>query len=326
MSRTQTYPSFHQRLLCDFGSERERLVDEGHEAPSDAYDLANNMIDDGQHYEYVYDPFGRLRKVFVRDTDPLLTVLVAEYRYNGLNQRITAHFDTNTDTVVDGDDMVSHFAYDARWRIVARYEDANSDPTEQFDFHNAGLASTGTGSYIDAVMLRDRDTTANGTLDERVYYLHNWRSDIVALISHAGSQIEQVRYEPYGTPFGIPAGDITYDGEVTQADANLAGTWPTTHCGWCHEPAWTVVRLGTKAHRPLKAVVGGTGGMHQGLRSVPPARPLIAVGAMSLPGRWFGWKRTKAHRPLRAVVGGTGGIHQGLRLGPSAPDRGHAEP
>ncbi|MBX3321363.1 MAG: hypothetical protein KF757_00080 [Phycisphaeraceae bacterium] len=74
-------------------------------------------------------------------------------------------------------------------------------------------------------MLRDRDTTANGTLDERVYYLHNWRSDIVALISHAGSQIEQVRYEPYGTPFGIPAGDIDADGKVTQDDVDQAAAW-----------------------------------------------------------------------------------------------------
>jgi hypothetical protein len=151
-----------------------------------------------------------------------------KFRYNGLNQRITAHFDTDLDTDVDSSDVVSHFAYDSRWRIVARYEDANSDPTEQFVFHNAGLALSGSSSYIDAVILRDRDphseVGANGTLDERVYHLHNWRSDIVALISHAGSQIEQVRYEPYGTPFGIPAGDITCEGEVTQADANLAGT------------------------------------------------------------------------------------------------------
>ncbi|MBX3321362.1 MAG: hypothetical protein KF757_00075 [Phycisphaeraceae bacterium] len=186
-------------------------------------------------------------------------------------QRITAHFDTNGVDGVTGADVVSHFAYDARWRIVARYEDANSDPTEQFVFHNAGLASTGSGSYIDAVMLRDRDTTANGTLDERIYYLHNWRSDIVALISHAGSQIEQVRYEPYGTPFGIPAGDVTCEGEVTQADANLAGTWPTTHCGWCHEPAWTVVRLEKSQGTPTTQSRGRWHGRHAST---------VAVGAI----------------------------------------------
>ncbi|MBX3322247.1 MAG: hypothetical protein KF757_04580 [Phycisphaeraceae bacterium] len=185
-----------------------------------AHDPVGNLTNDGQHYKYVYDPFGRLRMVLDQSDD-----LVAEYRYNGLNQRITAHFDTNGVDGVTGADVVSHFAYDSRWRIVARYEDTNSDPTEQFVFHNAGLASTGSGSYIDAVMLRDRDTTANGTLDERVYYLHNWRSDIVALISHAGSQIEQVRYEPYGTPFGIPAGDIDADGKVTQDDIDQATAW-----------------------------------------------------------------------------------------------------
>ena len=75
-------------------------------------------------------------------------------------------------------------------------------------------------------MLRDRDTTANGTLDERVYYLHNWRSDIVALISHAGSQIEQVRYEPYGTPFCLPAGDIDSNGDFDASDvAVMTGSY-----------------------------------------------------------------------------------------------------
>ena len=132
--------------------------------------MHDNLTDDDLNYEYEYDPFGRLRKV--KKTGGT-NDLVAEYRYNGLNQRITTHSDTEIDGDVDVNDTVSHFAYDARWRMAARYEDPNTSPTEQWVFHHAGLAESGSSSYIDSVILRDRDTTANGTLDERVYYLQN---------------------------------------------------------------------------------------------------------------------------------------------------------
>ena len=39
-----------------------------------------NLTDDAEHYEYVWDVFGRLRKV--KDTSD--QCLVAEYRYNGV--------------------------------------------------------------------------------------------------------------------------------------------------------------------------------------------------------------------------------------------------
>ncbi len=92
--------------------------------------------------------------------------------------------------------------------------------------HHAGLAVSGSGSYIDSVILRDRDTTGDGTLDERLYYLQNWRSDVVALITDTGDQREQVRYEPYGTPFGLPAGDIDSDGDFDATDyAGITGAY-----------------------------------------------------------------------------------------------------
>ncbi len=64
--------------------------------------------------------------------------LVAEYRCNGLNQRITTHFDTDVSGTVDSNDTISHFACGTRWRMAARYEDMNTDPAEQWVFHHAG--------------------------------------------------------------------------------------------------------------------------------------------------------------------------------------------
>jgi hypothetical protein len=49
------------------------------------------------------------------------------------------------------------------------------------------------GSCIDHTLLRDKDTDNNGVPDERIYYVHNWRNDVVALLTDAGEQVESVR-------------------------------------------------------------------------------------------------------------------------------------
>ena len=49
-------------------------------------------------------------------------------------------------------------------------------------------------AYTDGVVLRDRDTTGDGTLDERVYYCQNWRADVAALVTDAGGMLEWVRF------------------------------------------------------------------------------------------------------------------------------------
>jgi RHS repeat-associated protein len=74
------------------------------------------------------------------------------------------------------------------------------------------------------VILRDRDADtawedeADGTLEERVYYCQNWRADVVALFSDTGHMLQQVRYDPYGVPFGISKADLTADGVLDSND------------------------------------------------------------------------------------------------------------
>jgi len=77
------------------------------------------------------------------------------------------------------------------------------------------------------VVLRDRDANtawheeADGTLEERVYYCQNWRADVVALFSDTGHMLQQVRYDPYGVPFGISKADVNADGVLDSADSSL---------------------------------------------------------------------------------------------------------
>ena len=206
------------------------------------YDEMGNLTDDGEDYEYVYDVWGRLREV--RDTSD--QGLVAEYTYNGLGHRIGWHYDVTDDGtngtpdgVVDANDPWFHFVYDDRWRIVATYRadhagggggwTIDDDPKERFVYHNAGLDGYGSSSYIDAVVLRERDADtgwpdeAEGTLEERTYYLQNWRADVVALMTDAGQLIQQVRYDPYGVPFGLSKADVNGDGAVNTSDVTAYG-------------------------------------------------------------------------------------------------------
>ncbi|MCH8342427.1 MAG: RHS repeat-associated core domain-containing protein [Planctomycetes bacterium] len=192
-------------------------------------DKLGNLTDDGEHWKYTYDAFGRLRKIdkIVSGLNPL----VAEYTYNGLGHRIGWHYDVDANGTVKGDDPWYRFVYDERWRIVATFRASDSSPKEQFVYHNAGLDGFGGSSYIDTVVLRDKDantawsTASDGTLEERIYYCHNWRGDVVALIDDTADQVEQVRYSSYGVPFGLPKGDTDGDGDLDTTDVNQIRTW-----------------------------------------------------------------------------------------------------
>jgi len=184
------------------------------------YDETGNLTDDGESYKYVYDVWYRLRKVNNQSD-----ALVAEHWYNGLGHRITEHTDTDEDGDTDVNDDKHHFAYDERWRIVAMFVDTDTAPTEEVVHHWAGLSGRGDSSYIDEVALRQRDTDANGSLDETLWYCQNRHFDVVALIDSSGDQREMVRYSAYGVPFGLPGGDTDSDGDNDATDIAQIQTW-----------------------------------------------------------------------------------------------------
>ena len=187
------------------------------------YSAAGAMTDDDEDYEYVYDAFGRLMEIRETGTSDL----VAAYTYNGLGYRIGWHHDVDADGNVDGSDPVYRHVYDPRWRIVGMYRGSDASPKEQWVHHAAGLGGRGGSSYVDAIVLRDKDANtawgaaSDGVLEERIYYCQNWRHDVVALVESTGELVEQVRYSPYGVPFGLPAADADSDGDVDEADVTL---------------------------------------------------------------------------------------------------------
>jgi RHS repeat-associated protein len=190
---------------------------------SPAFNANGQKTDDGVNYAYEWDAFGRLRKVKNRSN----SALVVEYTYNGLNQQIGRHADLDADGDVDSTDKWEWTIYDPRWRRVATYMvaggstfggAADSDPKERYIHHAAGRS--GGGSYLDSVILRDRDQTAgnngaaDGTLEQRLYYGQNWRADVSVLMTSTGRILERLTYSSYGVATRHPVADFNRDGIV----------------------------------------------------------------------------------------------------------------
>lgn len=197
------------------------------------YNKRGDLTDDGENYTYVYDAFGRLKAVKNRSSGNTVT----EYTYNGLNQRIGSRYDSNADGSVNSSDLWFNFQYDHRWRMVATYRSTDTSPKEAFVYHAAGLAGRGSSSYLDSVILRDRDNTnagrgsdfwnnaSDGVLEERLYVLQNWRADVVALVSTDGVRRESLRYSAYGLPTLLPLADYNRDGVIDGGDLSFDLDW-----------------------------------------------------------------------------------------------------
>ncbi len=56
---------------------------------------------------------------------------------------------------------------------------------------------------------------ADDTLDERHDSAQNWRADVSAVLTDTGKLVEFTKYTAYGLPWGLPAGDLNADGQIT---------------------------------------------------------------------------------------------------------------
>ena len=98
-------------------------------------------------------------------------------------------------------------------------------------------------SYIDAVILRDRDVNVppsglgtgwevDDVPEERTYYCQNYHGDVVVLLTENGGIAQRDYYGEYGDCFGVPAGDVDGDGDVDSGNTDDSGqiqTWINGH-------------------------------------------------------------------------------------------------
>ncbi len=82
-----------------------------------------------------------------------------------------------------------HLYYSNRSQVLEDRIDSSTDAHQQY------VWNTG---YIDDLILRDRDTDGNGTLDERLYALTDLRYSVMALANPSGTIVERFRYDAHG--------------------------------------------------------------------------------------------------------------------------------
>ena len=99
-----------------------------------------------------------------------------------------------------------------------RNGDALTSPRERFVYHNAGLDGRGSSSYIDDVILRERnDSTALASsapisLDDRLYYLQNWRHDVSVLVDSTVRALTEIWTGDTDPEQAIQSGSLTVQG------------------------------------------------------------------------------------------------------------------
>ena len=163
------------------------------------YDDAGNMTYVPQpnnmesSYTLTYDAWNRLVKI--QKPGPATTgsttisptlQIVAEYTYDARNFRITK--EVNSDT--------THFYYSNKWQVIEQRENTETTASEQYIWGSR---------YVDELMLRDRDTTGDGTLDEKLYALQDMNYNTVALINISSIVQERFDYTAYGKPVCLDA-------------------------------------------------------------------------------------------------------------------------
>ncbi len=145
------------------------------------YDRAGNATqmppdkngDWSKFYRLKWDAWNRL--VEVKDVDE---AVVAVYAYDGTTRRTTKTVNGTT----------THFYYNDQWRPVEERQDASTNAERQYLWGNR---------YRDDLVLRDRDTTANGTLDERLYVTHDYFNP-TAIVDTSGAVQERYGYSAFG--------------------------------------------------------------------------------------------------------------------------------
>jgi RHS repeat-associated protein len=148
-------------------------------ATSPAYDAAGNMTGDETGRTFVYDAWNRL--VAVKSGSTTLET----FSYDGLNRRVTNAVGGTTTTLF----------YSAQQQVLE--EKVGSNTSARYVWSPV---------YVNALVLRDRDTNGDGTLDERLWVQQDANWNVTALVDGSGAVVERYVYDPFGAQTVLTGG------------------------------------------------------------------------------------------------------------------------
>ena len=141
-------------------------------ATTPTYDNNGNLTTDENNYRFVYDVWNKV--VQVKNSS---NVVIVAYGRDALHRHVT---DTVGSTVTD-----RFFSGD--WQLLETKVGSNTVTRNVWS-----------PVYVDGLVLRDRDTDGNGSLDERLYALQDANWNTTALVNAGGTVQERYTYTPFG--------------------------------------------------------------------------------------------------------------------------------
>ena len=146
-----------------------------------------------------WDAWNRL--VEVKDGE----TTVAQYAYDGLNHRITKTVGAT----------ITHAYYNSGWQLLETREGAGAPESLQPKYQFVWSVR-----YIDAPVLRDKNTDDDGECDdERLHFTNDANMNVTALLDTDGTVVERYAYTPYGKPSFFdaswnPRAESAYDNAI----------------------------------------------------------------------------------------------------------------
>jgi len=166
------------------------------------FDNNGNTTTDDHGQALIYDAWNRL--VTVKDSSGNV---ITFYACDGAGRRISENPTSGTQT---------DLYYSSQWQVLEERQNGNA--TAHYVWSPV---------YVDAMVVRDRDTDANGSLNERIYAVQDANFDVTALMAYdSGTSTwgiaQRYVYDSYGKV------NVTEAGFVTTTDAF---GWQNMHQG-----------------------------------------------------------------------------------------------
>jgi hypothetical protein len=177
-------------------------------------------------YTATYDAWNRLVKL----VDGANTV--QENQYDGLRRRTIRK--SYTAGVLS---ETRHYYYTARWQIVEERLGTTPDSATANRRYVWGLR------YIDDLILRDRDTTGGGTLNERLYGIQDPNWNMIALANTTGDIQERYAYSAYGMP------SVLTPAFASRASSSFA--WEHSFCAYYLDSGTALLAVRFRMLNPL---------------------------------------------------------------------------
>jgi RHS repeat-associated protein len=173
-----------------------------------------------------YDAWRRLTKL-VADTT------TSEYVYDGAGRQIVQ---ISRPAVGESETKQFYYTEPSRWRMLEERRGASNDasgPNRQFVWGRR---------YVDDCVLRDRDASDSGVLDERLFSLQDANWNVTGLINTSGDVLQRMVYLPYGI-------STVLDSAWTEQADTYA--WELYYAAYRYEPSTRLYHVRNRGYHAL---------------------------------------------------------------------------